>query len=70
MKYLLKVAKFHPKPGSQDEMYYIDDKGELFIGPAKNVAIGKIYQVEASTKRIGGSYHRIISWLDTETSKE
>jgi hypothetical protein len=51
-------------------MYYTDEKGELFIGPAKNVAIGKIYQVEASTKRIGGSYHRIISWLDTETTIE
>jgi hypothetical protein len=70
MKYLLKVAEFHPKPGSQNEMYYTDEKGELFIGPAKNVAIGKIYQVEASTKRIGGSYHRIISWLDTETTIE
>jgi hypothetical protein len=51
-------------------MYYIDDKGELFIGPAKNVTIGKSYQVAASAKRVGGSYHRIISWLDTETTIE
>jgi hypothetical protein len=70
MKYFLKVAEFHPKPGSQNEMYYTDDKGELFIGPAKNIIIGKIYQVEATTKRLGGSYHRIISWPDTETTIE
>jgi len=49
-EYLLKVAEFHPKPGSQDEMYYIDDKGELFIGPAKNVTIGKSYQVRSLCK--------------------
>jgi hypothetical protein len=51
-------------------MYYIDDEGEVFIGSARNVTIGKIYQVEASTKLIGGSYHRIISWLDAETTVE
>jgi hypothetical protein len=70
MRYLLKVAEFHSKPGSQNEMYYTDDKGELFIGPAKNLTIDKIYQVEASSKRIGGSYRRIISWLDSETAIE
>ena len=70
MKYLLKVTEFHPKPGNQNEMYYIDDEGEVFIGSARNVTIGKIYQVEASTKLIGGSYHRIISWLDAETTVE
>jgi hypothetical protein len=63
MKYLLKVVEFHPKPGSQEEMYYTDHKDELFIGPAKDVIIGKNYLVEARTKRLGGTYHRIISWL-------
>ena len=65
MKYFLKVAEFHLKPGSQEEMYYSDDKGELFIGSVKNVIIGKTYQVDATPKRLGGTYHRIISWLDS-----
>jgi hypothetical protein len=54
------------KPGSQEEMYYTDDKGELFIGSVKNVSIGKSYKVEVRTKRLGGAYHRIISWLDND----
>jgi hypothetical protein len=62
MKYLLKVAEFRMKPGSQDEMYYTDDKGELFIGSIKNVFIGKAYLVEVRQKRVGGHYYRIISW--------
>ena len=64
MKYLLKVAEHQLKPGSQKEMYYIDDKGELFVGPVKNVTSGKTFRVEATPKRFGGTYHRITSWLD------
>jgi hypothetical protein len=64
MKYLLKVAEFHIKPGSQDEMYYTDDKGELFIGPKKDVIIVKTYLGEVRPKRVGGHYYRIISWCD------
>jgi hypothetical protein len=66
MKYLLRVKEFHLKSGSQEEMYYTDDKDELFIGPIKNVSIGKSYKVEIRTKRLGGAYHRIISWLDND----
>ncbi len=68
MKYLLKVAEFHMKPGSQDEMYYTDDKGELLIGPKKDVIIGKTYQVEVHPKRLGNYYYRIISWRDLQES--
>jgi hypothetical protein len=64
MKYLLKVAEFRMKPGSQDEMYYTDNKGELFIGPKKGVTIGEVYPVEVDPKRVGGHYYRIISWGD------
>jgi hypothetical protein len=66
MKYLLRVAEFHLKSGSQEEMYYMDDKDELFVGPIKKVSIGKSYKVEIRTKRVGGAYHRIISWLDND----
>jgi hypothetical protein len=64
MRYSLKIAEFYMKPGSQEEMYYTDDKGDLFIGSVKNVLVGKTYQVEVTPKRLGGTYHRIISWLD------
>lgn len=47
-------------------MFYTDEDGELFIGPIKDVTIGKIYQVEATPKRLGGYYHRITSWLDND----
>jgi hypothetical protein len=49
------------KPGSQDEMYYTDNNGELFIGQPKDVIVGKTYQVEV-TKRLGEHYYRIMSW--------
>lgn len=42
MKYLLRIAEFRMKPGSQDEMYYTDYKGELFIGPKKDVIMAKL----------------------------
>ena len=48
-------------------MMYTDDKGELFIGPVKNVDVGEAYLAEVRTKRVGGSYHRIISWSNAET---
>ena len=61
MKYFLKIAQFRMKPGSQDEMYYTDNNGELFIGQPKDVTVGKTYQVEV-TKRLGEHYYRIMSW--------
>jgi hypothetical protein len=64
MKYLLRIVEFRLKPGSQDEMYYTDYKGELFIGSKNNVTIGEIYPVEVDPKRVGGHYYRIISWCD------
>jgi hypothetical protein len=64
MKHSLKITEFHLKPGSQDAMMYTDCDGELFIGPAKDVTIGKTYKIEASPKPLGGCYHRIIAWLD------
>ena len=45
MKYILRVADYHLKSGSQGELLYTDDKDELFIGPAKDVVIGKPYKV-------------------------
>ena len=68
MKYLLRIAEFRMKPGSQDEMYYTDYKGELFIGPKKDVIIGKTYPVEVDPKRVGSHYYRIISWGDLQES--
>jgi hypothetical protein len=68
MKYLLRIVEFRMKPGSQDEMYYTDYKGELFIGPPKKVTIGEIYPVEVDPKRVGGHYYRIISWGDFQES--
>ena len=70
MKYLLKVAEFRMKPGSQDELYYTDDKGELFIGPKKDVIIGKTYPVEVDPKSVGGHYYRIILWGDFQENSE
>ena len=46
MKYILRVAEYHSKSGSQSELLYTDDKDELFIGPTKSVVIGKPYRVE------------------------
>lgn len=63
MKYNLTVAEFHSKPGTQDEIYYTDNTGELFIGLPKNVTINKIYQVEVK-RRFGDHYYRIVSWPD------
>ena len=65
MKYFLKIAEFRMKPGSQDEMYYTDNNGELFIGHPKDVIVGKTYQVEV-TKLLGEHYYRIMSWLSND----
>ena len=65
MKYFLKIAQFRMKPGSQDEMYYTDNNGELFIGQPKDVTVGKTYQVEV-TKLLGEHYYRIMSWLSND----
>ena len=65
MKYFLKIAEFRVKPGSQDEMYFTDNNGELFIGQPKDVTAGKTYQVEV-TKRLGEPYYRIMSWLSND----
>jgi hypothetical protein len=64
MKYILKVAEYHLKSGNHGELLYTDDKDELFIGPAKNVVIGKTYWVEVGDKRLGSCYRHITSWLD------
>ena len=42
MKYFLKIAQFRMKPGSQDEMYYTDNNGELFIGQPNDVTVAKL----------------------------
>ena len=42
MRYSLKIAVFCMKPGSQEEMYYTDDKGELFIGSVKVSLLAKL----------------------------
>ena len=65
MKYFLKIAQSRMKPGSQDEMYYTDNNGELFIGHPKDVIVGKTYQVEV-TKLLGEHYYRIMSWLSND----
>jgi hypothetical protein len=41
MKYLLRFAEFRMKPGSQDEIYYADYKGELFVSPKKMLLLAK-----------------------------
>ena len=64
MKYILRVAEYHSKSGSQSELLYTDDKDELFIGPTKSVIIGKPYKVEVGEKHIGSCYRHITSWLD------
>ncbi|MGB7725784.1 MAG: hypothetical protein WBL37_09425 [Dehalococcoidales bacterium] len=45
-------------------MFYTDSKGELFIGPVKQVEIGKTYEIEATEKRLGTMYRYITSWSD------
>lgn len=62
-KYFLKVADYSWKPGSQKEVIYKDDKGELFIGPPMNVIIGKTYVVEVSSKRPEDIYYYIIKFI-------
>ena len=64
MKYILRVAEYHLKSGSQSELLCTDDKDELFIGPTKSVVIGKPYKVEVGEKHIGSCYRHITSWLD------
>ena len=67
MAKVLKAAKENPVD-VEDEMYYTDYKGELFIGPKNNVTIGEIYPVEVDPKRVGSHYYRIISWCDFQES--
>ena len=64
MKYILRVAEYHSKSGSQSELLYTDDKDELFIGPAKDVVIGKPYKVRVGEKHLESCYRYITSWLD------
>jgi alanyl-tRNA synthetase len=64
MKYILRVTEFYPEPGGQEKMRYIDDWGELFIGVARKVTVGKTYHVEVGAKRLGSCYRHITSWLD------
>jgi hypothetical protein len=46
-------------------MFYTDSKGELFIGPVKQVEIGKTYEIEVTEKRLGNIYRYITSWSDS-----
>jgi hypothetical protein len=64
MEYSLRVAEFYPEPGGQEKMRCIDDQGELFIGIARKVTVGKTYRVEVGEKRLGNCYRNITSWLD------
>jgi hypothetical protein len=64
MEYILKIAEYHLKPGSQNVLLYTDDKDELFIGPVKNVIVGQTYRVEVGHKLVGTCYRNIISWRD------
>jgi hypothetical protein len=64
MKYSLKLAGFYLKPGSAQEMFYTDEKGELFIGRVKDVDIGKTYEIEAGEKRVGTCYRYVMTWYD------
>jgi hypothetical protein len=64
INYTLRLADFYLKPGEPQHMYYIDDKGELFVGRAKDVDIGRIYEVEVSEKRLGNCYRYITAWRE------
>ncbi len=64
MEYSLKVKECYPEPGGQEKMHCIDDQGELFIGIARKVMVGKTYRVEVGEKRLGSCYRDITSWLD------
>jgi hypothetical protein len=64
VKYSLKVDYFQNNPDNAQEIFYTDDKGELFIGNVKHVDIGRTYKVEVSEKRLGTCYRHIITWED------
>jgi hypothetical protein len=64
MEYSLRVAEFYPEPGGQGKMRCIDDQGELFIGTARKVTVGKTYRVEVGEKRLGSCYRNITTWRD------
>jgi len=64
LKYKLTLTSCSFEFGRRDQMFYTDSKGELFIGPVKQVEIGKTYEIEATEKRLGTMYRYITSWSD------
>jgi hypothetical protein len=68
MRYQLKLVNCQWEMGNHEQMLYTDDRGELFIGPAKDVRIGKTYEVEVDEKLLGTCYRHIIAWLDEPKS--
>jgi hypothetical protein len=50
--------------GKKEQMLYTDNKGELFIGSAEDVRIGKTYEVDVDEKLLGTCYRHLIAWLD------
>ena len=65
MKYKLTLASCSFEFGRRDQVFYTDSKGELFIGPVKQVEIGKTYEIEVTEKRLGNIYRYITSWSDS-----
>ena len=48
-------------------MLCVDDEGELFIGAARNLFLGKTYRIEVREKMLGSCYRDITSWLTKTT---
>jgi hypothetical protein len=66
MQYSLKVVEFYPESAGEEKMLCIDDEGELFIGTARNLIVGKTDRIEVGKKLMGSCYRNITSWLDKD----
>jgi hypothetical protein len=63
MKKFLKVTDYYHKPGNQKRMIYVNDKGELFDGPERDVVVGYTYAVEVGVKKFEDHYFNIIKFV-------
>ena len=62
-KLFLKVADYYSKPGSQKRMISVNENGDLFDGPVRDVIIGYTYVVEVSSKLPEDKYYYIMKFI-------
>lgn len=62
MNHITKITDYKWVPGSDKKMMYKDDNGEWFVGPKRNIVVGKTVVLEISEGSLEDGYRHIIKF--------